>query len=87
VSDLERLIFGASDVGHDIHVYQDRRCRYLTFGNAAEQGCPDLADREPVARLFWPRVGTVAEAAAGDSNRLHLLTGHKPGATFGIPER
>jgi hypothetical protein len=79
VSDLERLIFGASGVGGEINVYQDRRCRYLTFGNAAEQGCPDLADREPVARLFWPRVGTVAEAVAGDANRLHLSwTAHRP---------
>lgn len=44
MSDLGELIFSTSDADGDIHVYQDRRFRYLTFGNEVEQSCLDLAN-------------------------------------------
>lgn len=44
LSDLGELVFSVSDAEGEIHVYQDRRFRYLTFGNAVEQSCLDLAN-------------------------------------------
>lgn len=41
---LGQLIFRASDGEGEIHVYQDERFRYLTFGNLVEQSCLDLAN-------------------------------------------
>jgi len=44
MTDLGSLIYRTVDQGGEIHVYQDRRFRYLTFGNAVEQSCMDLAN-------------------------------------------
>jgi spermidine synthase len=44
MTDLGRLIYRTADDEGEIYVYQDRRFRYLTFGNAVEQSCMDLAN-------------------------------------------
>lgn len=44
MGELGELIFSTSDAEGEIHVYQDRCFRYLTFGNAVEQSCLDLAN-------------------------------------------
>ena len=51
MNDLGSLIYRTSDEEGEIHVYEDRRFRYLTFGNAVEQSCLNLA--RPV-RLEYP---------------------------------
>lgn len=40
---LGDLVFVGADEHGRIHVYQDGRLRYLTFGNQVEQSCMDLA--------------------------------------------
>lgn len=42
MSDLGELIFRVADEQGEVHVYQDARLRYLTFGNQVEQSCVDL---------------------------------------------
>jgi len=42
--DLGNLIHIARDDEGEIHVYEDTRFRYLTFGNHVEQSCLDLKD-------------------------------------------
>ncbi|MCB1789059.1 MAG: fused MFS/spermidine synthase [Gammaproteobacteria bacterium] len=44
MADLGSLIFRTRDDDGDIDVYEDARCRYLTFGNQVEQSCVDLAN-------------------------------------------
>jgi spermidine synthase len=43
MTDLGSLIYRTADDEGEIHVYEDRRFRYLTFGNAVEQSCLNLA--------------------------------------------
>ncbi len=52
MSQLGSLIHIADDEDGEIHVYQDDRYRYLTFGNLVEQSCMDLANPVRLVHVY-----------------------------------
>lgn len=52
MSQLGSLIHIADDEDGEIHVYQDDRHRYLTFGNQVEQSCMDLANPARLVHVY-----------------------------------
>ena len=50
--ELGRLIYRTQDDDGEIHVYEDGRFRYLTFGNEVEQSCLDLAQPKRLEHVY-----------------------------------
>lgn len=68
-----RLILGFSDEEGEIHVYEDARFRYLTFGNAVEQSCLDLANPVRLEHVYTQAM--MLALLLGDRPRRVLLLG------------
>lgn len=52
VSELGDLVYRTTDADGEIHVYEDRRFRYLTFGNAVEQSCFDPVNPAQLQHVY-----------------------------------
>ena len=70
--DLGRLIHRRTDAEGEIHVYQDAQFRYLTFGNAVEQSCLDLANPLRLEHVYTQAM-MLALLLVEDARRLLLL--------------
>lgn len=97
MSDLGELIYSSSDAEGEVHIYQDRRFRYLTFGNAVEQSCLDLANPVRLEHvytqammlglLFHPDVRQVALLGMGGGSLARALRAAVRGLRIRAVER
>lgn len=71
--DLGRLIFRTRDADGEIHVYEDDRFRYLTFGNEVEQSCLDLAQPMRLEHVYTQAM--LLALLLHDAPRVALLLG------------
>lgn len=72
MTDLGSLIFRTVDDEGEIHVYEDRRFRYLTFGNMVEQSCVNLA-RPARLEYAYTQAMLLPLLFTGDARRLLIL--------------
>lgn len=71
--DQANLIFTTGDDEGEIHVYEDARFRYLTFGNAVEQSCLDLANPVRLEHVYTQAM--MLALLLGERPRSALLLG------------
>lgn len=98
MSELGNLVHRAQDPEGEIHVYEDARFRYLTFGNQVEQSCLDLGDPEQLVHvhtqammlscLLHPPPDEVLLAGLGGGSLARAMRRARPGATiYGLEQR
>jgi spermidine synthase len=96
--DLGELIHCSQDEHGEVHVYQDDRHRYLTFGNQVEQSCMDLADPRRLvhvytqammlACLLHPQADRVLLAGLGGGSLARAMRQARPAAAIvGLEQR
>ena len=95
---LGELVHVAQDDQGELHVYDDGRFRYLTFGNQVEQSCLDLADPARLVHVYTqammlacllsPRVDDVLLAGLGGGSLARAFRAYRPDARIvGIEQR
>lgn len=98
MSRLGKLVHLRQDDQGELHVYEDGRFRYLTFGNAVEQSCLDLADPARLvhaytqammlACLLSPQADDVLIAGLGGGSLARAFRAYRPAARIvGIEQR
>lgn len=98
MSRLGKLVHRSLDDQGEVHVYEDGRFRYLTFGNEVEQSCLDLADPTRLVHvhtqammlpcLLSPQIDDVLLAGLGGGSLARALRHCRPVARIvGIEQR